>query len=252
MANLAGCVWCAITPSLQTSDIQDNVADNEMDIQDSHICILMVEISEILLWFSYAVLWIPIAFMLKTAAETKSVFMLGLSTTTAAILTMLFQWTTGSMYLVVIAFVSWLRRELGTTTEVFLELWDRVYGAEIFHLGVLLTMYCAHNLSWTFTISSSPSTTTRRRPQDDHDDDKDDTTEGKQVRFLDESVSRDSSLDRMEKVENEESDYDPSACSSVGSASVGRYALPFPEQQPIRRMIQPSILKTKSLTGIEQ
>ena len=69
------------------------------------------------------------------------------------------------MYLVLVSFASWIRHEMeltGDADETFLELWNRVYGVEIFHFGVLLSAYCAHNLSWTLTIPSSTSSLSTR------------------------------------------------------------------------------------------
>ena len=39
--------------------------------------------------------------------------------------------------------------------ESYYELWERVYGAEIFHYAILMTFYCGHTLSWTLTTAQS-------------------------------------------------------------------------------------------------
>lgn len=152
---LIACIWCSSTPRLHTYDVLDTFAD-DANFEDLHTCVQLATVSEILLWLFYALLWIPMGILLKAVARRQCQVICGLSTPAAASCAIWSQWMTGSMYLVVIAFCAWVRQN-GDDDEdgierTFIDLWERVHGAEIFHYGMLLTMYCAHNLSFTFTL----------------------------------------------------------------------------------------------------
>lgn len=149
MAVIAGCAWCATSPELQTDQVRDFDADSA-DFSENPRCIQIVRTSTPAMWFVYALLWIPMSGLLRGASRELSQNILGLPTGRAALLASVFQWSTGSMFLVIISAISWYQ-DLGAN---FIELWDKVYGAEIFHFGILMTMYCAHNLAWTFPTSA--------------------------------------------------------------------------------------------------
>jgi hypothetical protein len=94
-------------------------------------------------------MWIPAGFLLKAAVsstQTPQNNILGLSTPIAAGSIVLCQWSLGAMYFVFLAVTARIRG------EDFLELYQRAYGAEILHYGMLMTFYCAHHLSSTLTI----------------------------------------------------------------------------------------------------
>jgi hypothetical protein len=144
-----------------------------------------------------------------------------------------FQWITGSMYLVTVSFASWLRYEMELSDdETFLELWNRVYGVEIFHFGVLLSAYCAHNLAWTLTIPTSTATRispTLIKPQSsvaapgNGDVEKGDSSESKRVRFSEEVSTTEVALeaDSAERVDTVISDAENNhAESSTKSAEI--------------------------------
>jgi len=156
IVNIVGSIWCSISPSLQTDGLVDNFQDN-LYWNERHVCLQLVGLSENLIWFPYALLWVPVGLLLRAAARQRPALVLGLSNTRAALGAIGFQWTTGSMYLVAASFASWIRHEMdltGDNDETFLELWKRFYGVEVFHFGILMSSYCAHNLTWTLTVPS--------------------------------------------------------------------------------------------------
>jgi hypothetical protein len=160
--NVVGCLWCVLSPELHVEDIIDNFDDE--DGTDLPICIRIVSFSHVLLYFSYALLWIPTGLLLKAAARQNPTKILGLTTPIAAGSTVLFQWTVGAMYFVYLVFASWIRGGDDYYDE-FLELYEKTYGAQVIHYGMLMTFYCAHNVSWTLTIPSktrAATVTTKR------------------------------------------------------------------------------------------
>ena len=162
--NMVGSIWCSLSPQLQTSAVVDNFQDN-LYWNERQICLQLIGLSENLIWLPYALLWIPVGLLLRAAAWQRPAMVLGLSNTRAALGVIGFHWSTGSMYLVTVSFASWIRHEMELTDDAddtFLEVWNRVYGVEIFHFGILLSAYCAHNLSWTLTIPSSTSSSSTR------------------------------------------------------------------------------------------
>jgi hypothetical protein len=142
ISNMIGCIWCAASPELRVNDLIDEFDD----VEDAPTCIRLIMISEVLLYFCYALLWIPTGLLLKAAARQNSSSVLGLSTPIAAGSTVLFQWSVGAMYFVCLAFTAWIRG------DEFLELYQKTYGAQVIHYGMLMTFFCAHNLAWTLTI----------------------------------------------------------------------------------------------------
>jgi hypothetical protein len=201
--NIVGSVWCSLTEHLQTDELVDNYQDN-LYWNERHVCLQLIGFSENFIWLPYALLWIPVGLLLRAAALHQPSKVLGLSNARAALGAVGFQWITGSMYLVVVSFVSWIRNEMELTDdETFLQLWNRVYGVEMFHLGMLLSTYCAHNLVWTLTLPTSTAArltsgssvmTTNQSPvvfasgdSDEHQ--KSDDSEAKHVRFSEEVLS---------------------------------------------------------------
>lgn len=161
--HVVGSTMCVLESELHTIQVEDNYEDN-LYWNERHVCLQMVGLSENLIWFPYALLWVPMGLLLRAGALQRPSTVLGLSNVRAARAAVLFHWFLGgSMYLVVVSFASWIRHELvDGNEETFLELWNRVYGTEVFHLGILLSSYCAHNLTWTLTIPSIPSTSARQ------------------------------------------------------------------------------------------
>lgn len=237
ISNLVGCVWCAWTPILHTTDMNDNFDAENLGFSDQHTCIQIVSVSETLLWYCYALLWVPMGILFRSAAKKKTERILGLATPMAALLAVLSQWTTGSMYFVAVHFTAWIRQAMDMSDERFLELWKRVYGAEIFHLGIILTMYCVHNLSWSLTIPPQSS----RRPQQTEQTQEHhvvggrgdcasttSTHDSKQVRFAGEEEPTAVDVENGEMQYQQDNDF-----SSVGSASAAagdHYILPATQE----------------------
>jgi hypothetical protein len=137
---LTGGVWCSVTPDLQIKSIVDDAEPTD----DVNMCLAVMEHSGIALHIAYALLWIPVGLMLRSACLQWPLTILGLPTNIAASLAILLQWSVGSMYPVYLWATVMIR---GGDDESFLELWQRVYGSVLYHWGMLLTLYCFHNIS---------------------------------------------------------------------------------------------------------
>ena len=93
--------------------------------------------------FAYALLWLPVGFLLKAASQQRPVMVLGLPTPIATMIAMAAQWTVGSMLLVFLFFVDFV-----TTQIDYFDAWNMIYGTVLYHWGMLMTLYCLHNLSY--------------------------------------------------------------------------------------------------------
>jgi hypothetical protein len=83
---------------------------------------------------------------------------------------MLLQWSVGSVFPVYIMVTVLIRERtyqppISITT--FLELWKRVYGSVINHWGMLLTLYCLHNVSLGLPEGCLDE---EKEPEEDDDD----------------------------------------------------------------------------------
>ena len=156
--NMVGCLWCVLSPKLHVDSVIDEI--DELALDEEHplpVCIRIVTISQVSLYLSYALLWIPAGLLLKAAARQNPKQILGLSTPFAAGSIVLLQWTVGAMYFVCLMFASWVRNGAGNAFDYneFMELFQKTYGTQVMHYGMLMTFYCSHNLSWTLTAPST-------------------------------------------------------------------------------------------------
>ena len=138
-AHMAGCVWCIIHTDIHVAQVIDAFDDTD----DQPFSIKLVVLSEVALYFSYALLWIPVGILLHSGAHKRPSIVLGLPTPTAALSIMLLQWTIGAMYFVSFTFGTYMRG------GDFVELYDKSWGTQFFHYGMLLAFFFSHNLSWT-------------------------------------------------------------------------------------------------------
>merc|ERR1711957_336499 len=118
---------------------------------------------------AYALLWLPVGFLLRAASNQKPKIVLGLPTPMAAVLAMILQWTVGSLLLVVVFVVS---LSLKDQHQSYLDIWNTMYGTVFYHWGMLLILYCLHNLSYGLTIRYDGDYDSD--DDDDNDDDIDD------------------------------------------------------------------------------
>jgi hypothetical protein len=136
---LTGSIWCAMEPDLQV----DEVVDNFEPTDEIHACFHIMNYSVIAMNFSYALLWLPVGFLLTAASQKRPARVLGLPTPIAAIVAMVTQWTVGSMLLVVFFLV-----DLITPKMDYFDAWNAIYGTVLYHWAMLMTLYCLHNLSY--------------------------------------------------------------------------------------------------------
>jgi hypothetical protein len=153
-AFLTGAVWCSVSEDLQVATVVDDLdATSEINT-----CLtILYYTGHFALPVTYALLWFPVGCLLRAACLHWPQTILGLPTHVAAGMAMVLQWTVGAMfpvYWIVTAVIYETTHQqqqqpitITTTSETFLELGQRVYGSVIYHWGMLLTMYCLHNLS---------------------------------------------------------------------------------------------------------
>lgn len=142
---LVGGIWCSVTPDLQVNEVLDDFESTS----DIAICFQIMSISDVILYLSYGIMWIPVGLLLRSASRKSPRVILGLSTSVAAGTCILMQWSVGSMLVVYLAFTNFVRNgDIGT----YMEMWNKVYGTVLFHWGMLVTFYCLHNVSCGLTL----------------------------------------------------------------------------------------------------
>lgn len=155
---LTGCIWCAISSSLHVDDAIDDFEDTE----ETHTCIQIVEISQLVWMVCYALFWIPAAQLLRAATRRKPQTMLGLYSPDAASCIIIVQYTIGPIY------VAYLRLAAVISDREPLGVYEDAYGAIISHFGMLMTFYFAYNLSMALSLTSEkimPQTKKESMPQ---------------------------------------------------------------------------------------
>ena len=135
---MAGGVWCTLVPDLQVLGVVDEFEPTT----EIHSCLRMMGASTVLMNFAYAFLWLPVGVLLKAASRKKTIRFLGLPTPAAAIIAVVMQWTVGSMF-VGILFLICLYPKID-----YFEVWTRIYGTVLYHWGMMMSLYCLHNLSY--------------------------------------------------------------------------------------------------------
>ncbi len=135
---MAGGIWCTLVPDLQVLGVVDEFEPTT----EIHSCLRMMGASTVLMNFAYAFLWLPVGVLLKAASRKQPVRFLGLPTPAAAIIAVVMQWTVGSMF-VGILFLICLYPKID-----YFEVWTRIYGTVLYHWGMMMSLYCLHNLSY--------------------------------------------------------------------------------------------------------
>jgi len=180
---LMGSIWCSMESALQINEaVDDFESTNEM-----HVCFHIMNNSAMAMNFTYALLWLPVGFLLHAASQQHPEVVLGLPTTVAATFALITQWTLGSMLLVALFFVDLISPDID-----YFFAWNTIYGTVLYHWAMIITMYCLHNLAYGLPSRSSyrkednvsygspktVSNTRREKDYDSNDDEGDDVDEG--------------------------------------------------------------------------
>jgi hypothetical protein len=148
---LTGSIWCSTDPALQVNDVNDVW----LPTNETAVCFTITKYSDIVLHFSYALLWLPVGYLLRVASIQKPTTVLGLPTPISAVLAIIIQWSIGSM-LVVFVFLTGTFMKINNDEEsfytIYFMIWNTIYGTVLYHWGMLITMYCLHNLSYGLTV----------------------------------------------------------------------------------------------------
>ena len=138
---LAGSLMCSLESDILTTEVFD---DAEPTSENLHVCYVVAKYSEFSMNLSYALLWLPVGFLLKATAQEDTRVILGLPTPVAAIIAMITQWTVGSMLLVLLF---WMDLGSPKPDQQFVA-WNAIYGTVLYHWAMLVTSFCFHNLSF--------------------------------------------------------------------------------------------------------
>jgi len=158
---LTGSIWCSMEPELQVNEVVENFEPTD----EIHACFQIVNYSVMAMTFTYALMWLPVGFLLKAASQQRPVIVLGLPTPIAAILAMVTQWTAGSILLVVLFFTDFFSPEID-----YFDAWNTIYGTVLYHWAMLVSLYCLHNLSYGLQLRYDDSEGEENN-NDDNDND---------------------------------------------------------------------------------
>jgi hypothetical protein len=89
---LMGGIWCSLTPDIQVLTAMDEYEPTT----EINVCYSIMYWSDISLKITYAILWVPVGFLLKAACQQRSTTVLGLPTPIAACTAIVLQWSVGS------------------------------------------------------------------------------------------------------------------------------------------------------------
>merc|ERR1739848_252549 len=114
-------------------ELQTNETVDEFEsVTDVHVCFHIMENSAIAMNLTYALLWLPVGFLLNAASQQHPGIVLGLPTTVAAMFAFITQWTLGSMLLVVLFFVDLISPDID-----FFFVWNTIYGTVLYHWAMI-------------------------------------------------------------------------------------------------------------------
>ena len=155
---LTGNIWCSTDPTLQVNDVNDVWLPTTTD--NIAVCYTVTKYSDIVFHFSYALLWLPVGYLLRVASLAKPVTVLGLPTPISVVLAVIIQWTIGSMLIVVVFIIASILNKINNNNDdddedfytIYFMIWNTIYGTVLYHWGMLITMYCLHNLSYGLTV----------------------------------------------------------------------------------------------------
>jgi hypothetical protein len=154
MATAGGYVWCATEDDLHVDQLIDDVSPIGVDsggVSDVEQCLQMAAISELIWYTSFALFWIPAGRILRlTVLETQlmekageRLTVYGFRAAWAALWVSIIPWTFGVMLIVysLIAAVA--------TGQEAIQVYEDIYGAVIYHYGMLIGYFLFHNLAYS-------------------------------------------------------------------------------------------------------
>jgi hypothetical protein len=145
---LTGSIWCATEPDLQVDEVVDNFEPKD----EIHACFPIMNYSITAMNFAYALLWLPVGVLLRSASKQRPMIVLGLPTPIAAIVAMVTQFAVCFMFLVVFFFI-----DLISPKKAYYDAWNAIYGTVLYHWAMLMTLYCLHNLSYGLPLKCDDS-----------------------------------------------------------------------------------------------
>jgi hypothetical protein len=133
------------------------VASGLFDKDDRTTCENVVYYGEIGWYCSYAWFWVAAGTLCWRAIRGKQseemqgypMSVLGLGTAFGSLLIPLVQLT-------MVLYPIWLLIASVSTERAYLDLMEDCYGSIVFHFGILLTFYLAHNFTWALTAPDKP------------------------------------------------------------------------------------------------
>jgi hypothetical protein len=133
------------------------VAPGLFDEDDRTMCENVVYYGEIGWYGSYAWFWMAAGTLCWRAIRGKQseemqgypMSVLGLGTAFGSLLIPLVQLT-------MVLYPIWLLIASESTERAYLDLMEDCYGSIVFHFGILLTFYLAHNFTWALTAPDKP------------------------------------------------------------------------------------------------
>jgi hypothetical protein len=163
----AGYIWCATENDLHVDNTIDDVPPfgDEDDNATPQQCLQLAAIGEITWYVCFAIFWIPAGISLRTSviqkqqsandssSSPRTLLVYGFPASWAAIMVSIIPWTFGIM-LIVYAGVAATVLDVDAT-----EVYGTIYGAVIYHYGMLLGYYLFHNIAYALLTETTSNST---------------------------------------------------------------------------------------------
>ena len=158
MFTAGGYIWCATEHDLHVDGTIDTVSPFENDEIGSagklKQCLRMASIAEISWYTSFSLFWIAAGITLRRVILVSDRFVYGLSNAWAAICVAIIPWTFGIMLIV------WSGVLASALDLVGTKVYADIYGAVIYHYGMLLGYYLFYNLAYSLPVEEQVPTPT--------------------------------------------------------------------------------------------
>ncbi|KAL3922466.1 MAG: hypothetical protein SGILL_002194 [Bacillariaceae sp.] len=152
MATSGGYVWCATEKDLHVNGAIDTVPPlEEGEVGQVETCLQMAAVAEFTWYTCFSLFWIPAGLILRaTVLETQlmekggeRLVVYGFRAAWACLWMMVIPWTFGIMLIVYAGVAAIATGQEGT------QVYEDIYGAVIYHYGMMLGYYFLHNVAYS-------------------------------------------------------------------------------------------------------
>jgi hypothetical protein len=177
MATLGGYVWCATEEDLHVDGATDTIPPLDEDASGTiERCLQMAIVAELTWYACFSLFWIPAGMILRSTVLEKELMeqrgkrltVYGFRAAWAALWVSIIPWTFGIMLIVYSGIAAVATGREGT------EIYEKIYGAVVYHYGMLIGYFFLHNLAYALPrdqrkgrITNGSSVSSKRQSYED-------------------------------------------------------------------------------------